>query len=586
MCEVKNVPVFYLSGNTIGNSTVPGKPIVFQGGANITLSGTGSTIIISGGAGGGGAAGTISAGTTNMSVGGVSFADGNGISFGVNGQTLTASYTVPTQSNQTLGVYFVGNTTGQSSSSTYDARTLSIDGGGIVSAGWSAGSIRISATQSNQVASGSNGSFTFQTLTFSNANGLSFGTSAGNAITASYTVPTQTNQTGGIYAVGNTTGQSSSSTYDARTLSVDGAGIVSVGWSNSTLRVSATQSNQAFSAAGGSSAFQTLSFSDNANASWTNNAGQVAITSLRASIYATSNTTQSSTGTQNVHSLIFAGAGIASVGITNGSVVVSVPAGGGGGDGGVFAGVSNLGNTAGSTGTVSTGNFVLAGSNGISLSQSTAAAGSHATVTIYNAPPLQEFDPYKDRLLVAGQVGQGSLHINPVNFPYAVQHDRVGLRIIFSNTSNSSGSGTFSFWMGMYTRNVSTLSLLSSTSTSVAVTMSGTAGSYSQFGGNRLLTIPWTNTLQISNYWIGVISSTATAGANMSISQQLVSEMASTYSGIFGAASNASDQKRLGEGHYSVITGALPASIPFTDIRGNSSLFHRAPAVYFLSQTA
>ena len=59
--------------------------------------------------------------------------------------------------------------------------------------------------------------------------------------------------------------------------------------------------------------------------------------------------------------LSFHGAGIASVGYSGGSVVISVPAGGGAGDGGVFAGVSTGGNTAGATGTVSTGNFVLVG---------------------------------------------------------------------------------------------------------------------------------------------------------------------------------------------------------------------------------
>ena len=44
-----------------------------------------------------------------------------------------------------------------------------------------------------------------------------------------------------------------------------------------------------------------------------------------------------------------------------------------------------MGNTAGSTGTVSTGNFVLVGTGPISLSQSTGAAGSAATISI-NAP--------------------------------------------------------------------------------------------------------------------------------------------------------------------------------------------------------
>ena len=457
---------------------------------------------------------TVSAANTSYTVPSLSFSNANNVSFSLsNNSQIYATVTVPAQTNQSAGIYASSQTFGQSSSSTHDARSLSIVGSGGVSVGWSNSSFLISGTtypaQSNQsaikafgasntgntagntgvstgidwVLAGSNNitisqstvgggpntlwvsgptvggaqtgisgiivsntTYTSGTVSFSNANGISFGSSAGQAITASYTVPTQTNQSLGIYGSSQTFGQSSSSTYDARSLSVVGSGGVSVGWSNSSflisgqtttpqtnqsvgiygssqttgsassstydarslsfigaglisignastsaggttagIIISATQSNQAFSAAGGSSAFQTLGFSDNAQASWTNTNGSVAMTNVRASMYATSNTTQSSTGTANLSSIIFAGAGIASVGITNGSVLISVPSGGGAGDGGVFAGVSTGGNTAGSTGTVSTGNFVLVGSGPISLSQSTGAAGSAATITI-NAP--------------------------------------------------------------------------------------------------------------------------------------------------------------------------------------------------------
>jgi hypothetical protein len=44
-------------------------------------------------------------------------------------------------------------------------------------------------SQSNQAASASNGSFTFQTLNFSNANNVTFGTSAGSIVTASVAAP-------------------------------------------------------------------------------------------------------------------------------------------------------------------------------------------------------------------------------------------------------------------------------------------------------------------------------------------------------------------------------------------------------------
>lgn len=86
----------------------------------------------------------LSAGTTSNLASAFTFSNSNGISFGLDAGTITASYTVPTQSNQTLGLYAVGNTTGQSSSSTFDARTVSFVGQGIASVGFSNGSVNIS----------------------------------------------------------------------------------------------------------------------------------------------------------------------------------------------------------------------------------------------------------------------------------------------------------------------------------------------------------------------------------------------------------------------------------------------------------
>lgn len=78
----------------------------------------------------------VSAGTTSNGLSALTFSDANGISFGLNASTITASH---------------------------DGLT----------------------SQSNQAASASNGSFTFQTLIFSNSNNFAFGTSAGGIITLS-----------------------------------------------------------------------------------------------------------------------------------------------------------------------------------------------------------------------------------------------------------------------------------------------------------------------------------------------------------------------------------------------------------------
>lgn len=392
----------------------------------------------------------LSAGTTSNNLSAFVFSNSNNVSFGLNGSTVTATVTVAAQTAQTVGIYASSQTTGQSSSSTVDARSLSMVGAGIVSVGMSGGSFVISATAGGaqsaikafgvsntgqtagntgvstgvdwvlagsqsitlsqstvgggpntiwlqhpawittamQSASSSNFAATgFTTTTaagavvagthdtaglklavpaflttamqsnavtisnvnlsagttsnnlsafvFSNSNNVSFGLN-GSTVTATVTVPAQTAQTIGIYASSQTTGQSSSSSIDARSLSIVGAGIVSVGMSGGSLIVSAT------AAPGGG------------------------ITNVNLSAGTTSN---------NLSAFVFSNSNNVSFGL-NGSTVTATA---------TFAqtnqsaikgfGVSNTGQTAGNTG-VSTGvDWVLAGSQSITLSQSTVGGG-------------------------------------------------------------------------------------------------------------------------------------------------------------------------------------------------------------------
>lgn len=244
----------------------------------------------------------LSAGTTSSNASAFVFSNSNNVSFGLNGATLTATISVPAQTNQTVGLfglgnttqnssttldarslsfnglgivtvgysngsiqvsattaaqsnqtegrYAIGNTTGQSSSSTFDARTMSLSGAGLVSVGYSGNAVVISVTaaqtvqtQNVVVPSAGTQTATSGTVVFSNSNGISFGMSNSSVITASYTVPTQTNQTVGLFGLGNTT-QNSSTTLDARSLSFNGLGIVTVGYSNGSIQVSATTAAQ------------------------------------------------------------------------------------------------------------------------------------------------------------------------------------------------------------------------------------------------------------------------------------------------------------------------------------------------------
>ena len=96
------------------------------------------------------------------------------------------------------------------------------------------------------------------------------------------------------------------------------------------------------------------------------------------------------------------------------------------------------------------------------------------------------FNPQDTYIQVAGQLGQGSLFMQPSKFPN-VQFDRIMIPFNYSNASNSSNSFTVSLWMGIYTRTDASMGLLSSFSTSYNITNSGTVGSYSLYGGMRLL---------------------------------------------------------------------------------------------------
>lgn len=102
-------------------------------GANISASYSSNSLTVSA------IPGFLSAGTTNYALGTGIFSNSNGISFGLSSNVITASHNAIT-------------------------------------------------SQTNEAVSGSNGSFTFNTLTFGNLNGLSFYTSNGSMV-GSYTVP-------------------------------------------------------------------------------------------------------------------------------------------------------------------------------------------------------------------------------------------------------------------------------------------------------------------------------------------------------------------------------------------------------------
>ena len=130
----------------------------------------------------------LSAGNGSFTFQTASFANSNGVSFSTGTQGIYASHNgITSQTNQTEGYYASGNTTGQSSSSTIDARSITFNGAGNVSVGMSAGSLVISggtASPSPVIISAGTASASLSSIVFSNSNSVSFGLN-GSTITAS-----------------------------------------------------------------------------------------------------------------------------------------------------------------------------------------------------------------------------------------------------------------------------------------------------------------------------------------------------------------------------------------------------------------
>lgn len=532
---------------------------------------------------------SLSAGGARVTSGEVVFSNSNGISFGVNGQTVTGSYTVPTvpaqlsvgvstggntagdtsvftgrvvfaggnnitlsgssnagsvtytisgpntvaQTNQTAGLYAVGNTT-QNSSTTLDARTISFDGLGAATVGFSNGSVQISVpTQTAQTQSliagvydGAN-SISTGTIRFTNANGVSFSI---NGQTLSASVAAQTNQTVGLYAVSNTT-QNSSTTLDARTLSFQGAGIASVGYSNGSIVVSVptgAPSPVNFSAGTTSNNLGSVVFSNSNGVSFGLNGSTITASAAGGggaqSLYALGNTTQSSSTT--LSSLSFNALGAMTWGYSNGSIQVSAPP------------TSSLS----ATGIIS-----------ISTNGSTISIGAHNdTISAYEPYPFITSSAWSSHDVTR-------IYFNPMRLvdPVAVSAINVFKSISLSmpaqTSQNSSGTFKWFYQHGVtlftrqdYSNNSTNLSTFTTASLGITVgltnssssqtaaiswvtdttggttTFSTTSGSNawsSIFQSNKIFQIPMVTTLPVGEYFIAQSHSSSrsvTTGTNTS----------------------------------------------------------------------
>jgi len=577
-----------------GNSTSAGAgyalastgTVTLAGGNNITLSQNGNAITISGGAGGAGGVAlansqtTYSSGTVNLLEGGgaITIASGANQSFNVsvpqtsslsatgqvsistNGSTISIG--APDQTNQTLSYAMSSQTVGNTSGMSVDARSLTHVGRGMISVGasTSAGgsSLIFSATQSVQpgIASiqASNTTYTSGNVIFSNANGISFGSSAGSAITASYTVPTQTVQPG-IASI-----QASNTTYTSGKVIFSNANNISFGSSAGSVITASFGGGGGVALYDGANSITsgTASLADGNGVSLGIN-GQTVTASVANMFNAGMSTNGNTAGTTGTVSnqLIFVGGNnitlSQSTGAGGNTLSISAPN---------FATATSpfqiqfAGNTSGAMSTITTGAVQFAGGNNVTLSQTqqsiTISAGPVAVSTYI---PDNMWAASTASQVIGGAVGvtSASALFFPISLSNSVYFDALRMLGFFSwATSSASGAQTVSSMFGLYSNNASTLSSISTgsfslaaTNSSVSATLSypsatGTAGYtyttnaatttaqiHSLFGTaapGRQIDLQFGNTMSLAPglYWLGVINRQTTANAAVGVSAAIV----------------------------------------------------------------
>ena len=534
----------------------------------------------------------VSAGTTSNNLSAMTFADGSGVSWGINASTITASV----------------KTDYQSSNANY------------------------LTSQSNQALSGSNGSFTFQTATLGNLNGMSFYTSNGSMV-GSYTVPTVTNSswtvsdaatsaTVGRLAFTNSNGLTMSlstsnngnhtvigsytvptvTQYFSKTNTTFNGANISGSITNNTdglnlsLSVAAPGGgvNPAASASNGSFAFTTLNFSNANNVTFGTSAGGIMTASVAAPGAAAENNWFALTGANTAGNTTASGSTIGLSGInltlsgTNGSGInISAPA------------TSSLS---------ATGNFSIS-TNGSTISMGV-PVGTVASTFVpggYGYAPGRQFS--------SSSLGQNSVYLYPMILDKAVTGSifRIPMFITNSSSAASNGSKAQTIRLGIYTTNATNetvLSIWQSTSYTISASYSsnvswaqsmitgiGNTTSYNtltassaglnlsaSLHGQRDILMPVTASFSSGTYWLAFHHSTTgsgTVGNVLNMSQGVQTWATFNRLGVSTNASASGLLQNFGIGSYSTTTGALPSGISATMI----NQFGLAPIVYLGNET-
>lgn len=557
----------------------------------------------------------FSAGTRSADLGSIVFSDANGISFGLGG----AGSSVMTVSHN-------GLTTARASNDAIGLNTALTANGVSMTANSSGLSLNFPAFLTT--AALSNHSHGNPQLNLTNLTGTTASNSAGFTLSLSG-VAAQTNQSAirglGVSNTGATAGNTGISTgidwvlagSQSLTLSQStaGGGPNTIWFQHPAWLTTAALSQDSSKYAGTGTTFNGANISGsmtmNTNGLQLSLSADVGGGGTALTMYATGNTTQSSTGTQPMSSMIFRGAGAISVGVSNGSVVVSGNAAAGDGVNIVSMATSTSGGgTAGTTYSASTGTIALMAGSNITLMQSndtivfrapnsSSIVGSQgisfstngSTITAYAAPVSSWVCPDM-ALSVVGAMGNGSLSIGYRDVQWPLSATRVDgvFHWVQATTANANTIAVaMTVLCGIYTRNVSTLSSVSSGSTQTTYTYASNSAGNTQLtvAAYRPVSIPMNVNMQPGVYYMafGISTAASSIGTATTTAAQTISAVgvpmgssAVPWTDDMSRVTGTSVGMFSGHGIYSAAVSSVPPNISLSAINQSGSYFHRANA--------
>lgn len=230
--------------------------------------------------------------------------------------------------------------------------------------------------------------------------------------------------------------------------------------------------------------------------------------------------------------------------------------------------------------------LAFSNASNVTFSLSTAANAVTVIASVAAAGGLtySGLTPFAEGVIVATTMPNNNFMVAPLGAMPAWQFDRVILGGSFSHASNSTCQNTLNVGYGLYTRNGSSLSLVHSNTTSYAFTGSGTVGNYSLFSNFRQFSIARTATMAASNYWVAVGWSLSTSSqAAMTAGLGMISQNFSVNIGFMNVSAPVSQQLDIGRGIVSSTTWQPPDAIAINAITGSGVTGWRAPFIQFAS---